>query len=72
MNKMRFWMKSCPRCAGDLQLKQDIAAPYIECLQCGLELDNRQVRALVRSGFVPVYAPVPAPPVIVEGRRHSA
>ena len=69
---MKFWLRACPKCAGDLQLKSDISGAYIECVQCGSELDNRQVRALVKFGYVPIHTPVPAPPVLVEGRRHSA
>ena len=30
-----FWLKSCPRCHGDLYEKADIYGPYIDCLQCG-------------------------------------
>lgn len=69
---MRFWLKACPRCEGDLQLKHDIGGAYIECVQCGLELNRRQVSSLVRHGYVPQCEPIPAPPVMVEGRRHSA
>ena len=71
-NEMRLWLKACPRCAGDLQLKPDIAGSYVECIQCGLELNRRQVVALVKYGFVPEFEPMPAPRVLVEGRRHSA
>ena len=69
---MRFWLKACPRCEGDLQLKPDVAGPYIECIQCGLELDRRQVVSLAKYGYVPGHEPVPAPPVAIEGRRQSA
>jgi DNA-directed RNA polymerase subunit M/transcription elongation factor TFIIS len=30
-----FWLKHCPRCAGDLYQEQDIDGSYIACLQCG-------------------------------------
>ncbi|MEE8465930.1 MAG: hypothetical protein V3S68_05580 [Dehalococcoidia bacterium] len=30
-----FWLKSCPRCHGDLQDKTDIYGSYIDCFQCG-------------------------------------
>ena len=68
---MKFWLKACPRCAGDLALKPDVGGAYIECVQCGLELNGRQVRALVKYGHVPTFEPVPAPPVVMEGRRYA-
>lgn len=30
-----FWLKSCPRCHGDLYEKSDIYGSYIDCFQCG-------------------------------------
>lgn len=30
-----FWLKSCPRCHGDLTDKSDIYGSYIDCFQCG-------------------------------------
>ena len=30
-----FWLKSCPRCRGDLHEGLDFYGPYIACLQCG-------------------------------------
>ncbi|MDA0264772.1 MAG: hypothetical protein O3A93_11395 [Chloroflexi bacterium] len=30
-----FWLKSCPRCFGDLYDNADIYGNYIDCLQCG-------------------------------------
>lgn len=69
---MKFWLKACPRCEGDLELKREITGPYIECVQCGLELDRRQVRSLLAFGYVPDAEPIPAPPVAIEGRRHIA
>jgi hypothetical protein len=42
-------------------------------MQCGGELAPREQAALLRLGYVPEgMTPLPAPPVIVEGRRHSA
>ena len=43
---MKFWLRACPKCAGDLELQHDIAGPYIHCVQCGLELSPGQVRRL--------------------------
>jgi len=30
-----FWLKSCPRCHGDLYDNKDIYGSYIDCFQCG-------------------------------------
>ena len=30
-----FWLKSCPRCHGDLYENTDIYGSYIDCFQCG-------------------------------------
>jgi hypothetical protein len=32
---MRYWLKECPRCHGDLREERDIHGPYVACLQCG-------------------------------------
>ncbi len=33
-----LWLKSCPRCSGDLYEERDMYGPYTDCLQCGYEL----------------------------------
>lgn len=30
-----FWLKSCPRCRGDLYDNTDIYGSYTDCFQCG-------------------------------------
>ena len=30
-----YWLKSCPRCHGDLYGRSDIHGSYIGCFQCG-------------------------------------
>jgi hypothetical protein len=30
-----FWLKSCPRCHGDLHENTDVYGGYIDCFQCG-------------------------------------
>ena len=30
-----IYFKGCPRCHGDLYLKEDIFSKYLSCLQCG-------------------------------------
>ena len=43
-----FWLKSCPRCEGDLYDNTDIYGSYIDCFQCGHYLTADEY-ALVRS-----------------------
>jgi len=33
-----FWLKSCPRCHGDLYGNSDNYGRYIDCFQCGYYL----------------------------------
>lgn len=35
-----FWLKSCPRCRGDLYEGKDIYGQYVACLQCGHYLEE--------------------------------
>ncbi len=30
-----YWLKSCPRCHGDLYDNTDVYGNYINCFQCG-------------------------------------
>ena len=43
-----FWLKSCPRCHGDLHEIRDVGYTYISCIQCGRILSDEQERALPR------------------------
>lgn len=43
-----FWLKSCPRCHGDLFENTDIYGKYIDCFQCGHYLTAVE-EAVVRS-----------------------
>ena len=43
-----FWLKSCPRCRGDLYENSDIYGRYIDCFQCGHYLTTDE-EAHVRS-----------------------
>lgn len=33
-----IWIKSCPKCRGDLVEIDDIYGKYVSCLQCGREM----------------------------------
>ena len=35
-----FWLKSCPRCHGDLFQERDQYGRYVSCLQCGHHLNG--------------------------------
>ena len=34
-----IYFKGCPRCRGDMYLTSDQYGRYVECLQCGYEVD---------------------------------
>ena len=34
-----IYFKACPRCRGDMYLNDDQYGRYMECLQCGYEVD---------------------------------
>ncbi len=51
---MRWWLKSCPKCHGDLyetydHLKEHTYISVLNCLQCGRELDAVEDNKLRRS-----------------------
>ena len=37
--KPMIYYRACPRCHGDMHIKQDMYGEYKECLQCGYMLD---------------------------------
>lgn len=42
-----MWFKMCPRCRGDLYVREDLATREIVCIQCSLILSPQQERELV-------------------------
>ena len=50
-----YWLKSCPKCQGDLCLDQDHYGAFQTCLQCGYlrELNDRS------GNLVPAPQPMP-------------
>ena len=50
---MAFWLRACPKCGGDLEFIPDPNGAYVECVQCGLELNPVQERLLRRLGRIP-------------------
>lgn len=41
-----LWLKSCPRCRGDMVLESDFYGQYLSCIQCGNVLGERQARSV--------------------------
>ena len=61
-----FWLKSCPRCHGDLYDNADIYGDYIDCLQCGHYLTSAEDTELrSRSPRGKTYTFSPSEPVRV-------
>ena len=69
---MRFWLRACPKCGGDLEAVEEILGTYVQCVQCGLELTPVQEYVLRRGGHVRAVSPVPAHALTHEGRHAKA
>ena len=42
------WLRSCPRCRGDVSEREALDGKYRACLQCGHELTEGEVAAMQR------------------------
>ena len=49
---MKYWLKRCPKCSGDLREEADPFGSYISCMQCGYCLTQAQEEALVTAGVI--------------------
>ncbi len=67
---MRFWLRACPKCGGDLELQLDITGAYVLCVQCGLELNPAQERLIRHLDPVPVAPPEAVAAVASGSLRH--
>ena len=47
-----FWLKSCPKCHGDLYQGNDLYGTYISCLQCGHYIDKEDVLGVTTPPMV--------------------
>jgi hypothetical protein len=47
-----IWLKSCPRCRGDLILDSDYYGHYVSCIQCGASLEKSRQTTLQQRLFV--------------------
>ena len=60
---MKFWLRACPKCGGDLELQLDLTGAYVQCVQCGLELNPSQERLLRQLDRIPAGPPEAVAPV---------
>ena len=44
-----IYFKACPRCKGDIKVSGDLYGPYLECLQCGYEIEVKEASGLARA-----------------------
>jgi hypothetical protein len=49
---MRYWLKTCPRCHGDLREESDVYGKYVACVQCGYILPAEEEELLVATGLL--------------------
>ncbi len=61
-NRMMMWLKSCPRCRGDLILDSDYYGHFVSCIQCGASLDKTQHDALQQRLFAETAPELPKTP----------
>jgi hypothetical protein len=53
---MRYWLKECPKCHGDLREESDIYGELIACLQCGYTLKTDEELELKATGTLKMVA----------------
>jgi DNA-directed RNA polymerase subunit RPC12/RpoP len=49
---MKYWIKKCPKCSGDLREELNTLGSYVACLHCGYTLTDAQEAALITSGVI--------------------
>ena len=69
---MRFWLRACPKCGGDLEMVEELLETYVDCVQCGLELTPEQEQVLRTGGRVHPSSPAVPPVLRHEGRHPTA
>lgn len=47
---MRYWLKGCPRCRGDLREEADQYGAFISCVQCGFIPTESEEARLLKTG----------------------
>jgi hypothetical protein len=49
---MKYWLKTCPKCSGDLREESNTFGSYISCVQCGYTLTSAQEATLLATGVL--------------------
>ncbi len=58
-----MWLKGCPTCGGDLYTTSDMYGTYVNCLQCGRTLTEREEVMLKMATRRPRVSQMTAPRV---------
>lgn len=56
---MGLWLKSCPKCGGDLFSDRDVMGYYRQCLQCGYTFYEQRRREEGRALHTPASVDIP-------------
>ena len=61
-----MYFKQCPKCHGDLYLREDLHGQYVSCIQCGYlrDLPKKVAQPSVRETFV-----IDAPKTVKKSRK---
>jgi hypothetical protein len=57
---MKYWLKECPRCGGDLREESDVYGKYVGCMQCGYSLKVAEENELRQHGRIRVAIAAPS------------
>ncbi len=41
------WLKTCPKCRGDLYLRPQIESDEVACIQCGIAMSPPEARRVI-------------------------
>ena len=61
---MKYWLKVCSRCHGDLREESDIYGKYVACVQCGYILLSEEEELIRATGKLE--------PELIESRKLAA
>jgi hypothetical protein len=62
-----LWLKSCPKCRGDLHSDADVFGTFVACVQCGRQLTGAEETLLLRTRRMPT-----AVREVIDSRRRAA
>jgi DNA-directed RNA polymerase subunit RPC12/RpoP len=57
---MKYWLRECPRCGGDLREESDVYGRYVSCVQCGYILNQLEETRLATAGSLKDETSLPA------------